>query len=399
MSRFGNQMARWGWILPLLVLFACDGGTRGSGIGTGFSTLTGSLADDSLSRALVAGGAAQEQAPIVVQVREAPGVEATVDPLTRGFTLTDVPPGDVTLDFSGDVSASLSLYGLPEAVALHLVNVRFENGVAKPAGFSITPDEGSPASVETTRRKGAAPLDVTFVAADVSVPAPAQVVWNFGDGTRSGRATTSYRYNQPGNYVVEAEITGGGQRQRAFQVIEVGEPGERTLAVTARAEPDRGLPPLSVQFTATAENNVGVVTFLWDFGDASVPGEGPSVRHLFTAEGLFLVQVTAFDEAGGESTDVVQVRVSDGTRPVPLTVRAEVDHAVGPAPHRVQLRATITGSGPVSIEWSFDDGTPPTSSPAPIHTYALPGRYFATVTVTDLTTRDTARDQAVIDVQ
>jgi PKD repeat protein len=399
MSRFGCEMARRAWILPLLLLFACDGGTRGSGIGAGFSTLTGSLAPEPEIQALWSGGAAAGTLSITVQVREAPEIQTQVDPLTRSFTLATVPPGDVTLDFGGDVDASMTLYGLPEAVSLHLVNVRFEAGVARPAGFGITPDEGSPASIETTRRKGAAPLDVTFVVSGAQVPAPAQVVWSFGDGTRSGRATTSHRYDRPGNYVVEAEISGGTQRQRAFQVIQVAAAGERALSVTANADPDRGLPPLSVRFTATAENHVGAVAFFWDFGDGSVPGEGASVRHLFTQEGLFLVQVTAFDEAGAESSDVVQVRVNDGTRPVPLTVRAEVDRAVGQAPHRVQLRATITGSGPVSIEWSFDDGTPPSSAPAPAHTYALPGRYFATVTVTDLATRETARDQVAIDVQ
>jgi len=395
-SRWVSPLS-WLWLLPLLLL-ACDGGTRGSGIGTGFSTLSGSLAVDSLSSALRTSGLV-ESPQVVVQVREAPGVQAIVDPLTHAFTLADVPPGDVTVDFIGETTSTLVLYGLPESVSLRLVNVRFEDGVAKAAGFAITPEEGNGATVETTQRKGAAPLDVTFSVADVAVPAPAQVLWSFGDGTRSGRGSTSHRYTSPGNYVVEAEVSGTGQRQRAFQVIQVSAPGERVLEVTAQADPDRGLPPLSVLFTADARNQVGSVTYLWDFGDASVPGEGASVRHLFTEEGLFLVVVTAFDDAGGEANDVVQIEVSDGTRPVPLTVKAEVDAAVGPAPHRVQLRATITGSGPVSIEWDFDDGTARSSLPSPAHTYTSPGRYFATVKVTALADGEVAVDQVAIEVQ
>ncbi|HUK35257.1 MAG TPA: PKD domain-containing protein [Vicinamibacterales bacterium] len=280
-----------------------------------------------------------------------------------------------------------------------MVNVLFDGNEAKPAGFAITPNEGNAASVDTTVRKGPAPLQVSFNVADLSLPLPVDVVWDFGDGTRSGRADTSHEYTEEGNYVVEASISSDGQQQRAFQVIQVGEHTERALEVTASADPDRGLPPLSVLFTAQAENNVGAVTYVWDFGDTSVTDQGDSVRHLYTDEGLFLVQVTASDEGGNVSTDVVQILVSDGTRPVPLTVKAEVDVALGPAPLRVQLRAIITGSDPVTISWDFDDGTPPSSSPAPVHTYTDPGTYFATVTVTDTTTGQSVHDQVAIQAQ
>jgi PKD repeat protein len=401
MSHRASRLARHWWVMPLLVLWSCDGGTRGSGISGGFSTLTGSLAVDGASAAFVAAarGEAAEASSVVVQVREVPGATTTVDPLTHGFTLSEVPAGDITVDFIGETTSTFVLRGLPEDVSLHLVNVRFENGVAKPAGFGITPDEGNSASVETSRRKGPAPLEVVFNLTDVSLPTSSPVVWDFGDGTRSGRASTAHSYVAPGNYVVQATVTSGNQEQRAFQVIQVGTESERALEVTAVADTDRGLPPLPVNFSATVENNVGVVTYLWDFGDGSVPGEGASVRHLYTEEGLFLVQVTAFDQAGNESSDVVQIQVRDGTRPVPLTVKADVDSAIGAAPHRVQLRATITGPGPVTIVWDFDDGTPLSSAPAPVHTYSTPGRYFATVTVTDQASGDFVRDQVTIEVQ
>lgn len=398
-SQRASLLAPW-WILPLLLLLSCDGGTRGSGIGGGFSTLTGSLAPSSSAAvAMFTARQATAETPVVVQVREAPGLETQVDPITRSFTLSDVPAGNVTLDFVSDTTSTLVLNGVPDNVSLHMVNVRFDNGVAKAAGFAITPDEGNGASVEASNRKGPAPLDVTFSVTNLTVPAPAQVVWDFGDGTRSGRPSTSHLYDQPGNYVVQATAASGGQEQRAFQVVQVVASGERSLEVTASADPDRGLPPLGVQFTAEAENNVGAVTYLWDFGDGSVPGEGASVRHYYTDQGLFLVQVTAFDEAGADSTDVVQIQVSDGTRPVPLTVKAEVDSAVGPAPHTVKLRATITSPGPVSILWDFDDGTPPTSAVSPSHTYPTPGRYFVTVTVTEQSSGALVRDQVAIEVQ
>src|SRR5205809_7106638 len=76
---------------------------------------------------------------VVVRVRNAPDVQTVVDPVTHSFTLTDVPAGDVTIDFLSDTTASLTLHGLPERVELQLVKVRFDAGVAKPAGFAVTP--------------------------------------------------------------------------------------------------------------------------------------------------------------------------------------------------------------------------------------------------------------------
>src|SRR5262245_12738706 len=106
---------RWS-ILPLLLLLSCDGGTRGSGISGGFSTLTGSLAPSASSSAALRALGVAEPTPITVRVREAPDIEATVDPLSLSFTLSDVPAGDITVDFVGDTTASIALNGLPEDV-------------------------------------------------------------------------------------------------------------------------------------------------------------------------------------------------------------------------------------------------------------------------------------------
>ena len=403
MLRPGRFCARWWWAIPLLALVACDGGTRGSGIGAGFATVSGSVAAPTTQTAglLTATAFAGDASPaVVVQVHDDPSIQAVVDPVTQTFTLSGVPAGDVTLDFVSTTTASITLYGVPEDVTLRLVNVRFDGDQAVPAGFAISPAEGDSADVLATPRKGAIDthgLEVSFSIANATVPAPEQVVWSFGDGTKSGRTTTSHAYTNPGYYVVEAEIHSGNNSQRAFSVIEALASGDRSLRVTADAEPDRGLPPLNVSFTATAENAVGHVTYTWDFDDDTAPGDGQVVRHTFTQEGIFLVQVVAVDDGGNESRDVVQVEVNNGTRPVPLGVKASVDHATGVAPLQVKLRATITGSGPVSIEWDFDDGSLRSSEPNPVHTYVDPGLYFPIVTVVELDTGDTAVNQVSVE--
>ncbi len=389
--------AKWASLL-FVFLAACDGGTRGSGItGAGLSTVSGSIA-------ATAGAAAQRipgsraTAAIVVQVREFPDIEAVVDPITRTFALTGVPPGDVTIDFVSTSTASIVLRGLPEEVELRMVDVEFDGSVARPAGFAIRPRQGETAQILVSRRKGFVPLDVTFGLVGPSLAAPGQVTWSFGDGTRSGRANTSHRYTEPGHYLVEAVTRDGGVLRRAFTVVQAFAPSERLFQVTATAEPDRGLPPLNVLFTAHPEFNVGAVVYQWTFDDDTAPASGQTVRHTFTREGLYLVQVVARDAAGNLERDVVQVEVHAGTRPVPLQVTARADNPLGPAPHTVQFRGVITGAAPVAIEWDFDDGTAPSSDPSPTHTYTVPGTYFATVTVTEISTGRIARDQVVIRV-
>ncbi len=402
MSQIGRCSARWWWVLVLAVLCACDGGTRGSGIGTGigFATVSGSLAATSTGAATLAlnAPAGDASAAVVVQVREAPDVQTVVDPVTHSFTLSQVPAGDITIDFISTQTASISLRGLPENVDLQMVNVILDGAVAKPAGFAIAPEEGGAANVQESRRKGATPVQVTFALTDVSIPSLQQVVWSFGDGTRSGRVSTSHEYAEPGNYVVEATLEGGGETQRAFTVIEAFPPTERSLQVTASADPERGRAPLNVLFHAATENEVGSVDYEWNFGDGSPNDFGPAPRHAFTLDGIYLVQVTAVDAEGNTERDVVQVEVSSGVNTVPLSVTASVDVPSGTAPLTVNLMPTIRGSGLVSIEWDFDDGTATSTQPSPEHTYVTPGIYFPTVTVTESSSGDKVSAQVMVEV-
>jgi len=321
-----------------------------------------------------------------------------VDPVTRTFALADVPPGDVTIDFVSRSTASIALRGLPSAVELRMVDVEFDGAVARPAGFAVLSRQGEAAEILVSRRKGVVPLDVTFGLADPALAATSQVTWSFGDGTKSGRASTSHRYTEPGHYLVQAVIRDAGSARRAFTVVQAFAPGDRVFQVTARAEPERGLPPLNVLFRAEPEFNVGPVVYQWTFDDDTAPATGAPVRHTFTREGLYLVQVVARDAAGNVERDVVQVEVHAGSRPVPLKVTARADNPLGPAPHTVQFRAVITGAAPVAVEWDFDDGTAPSAEPSPTHVYAIPGTYFATVTVREISSGRTSRDQVVIRV-
>ncbi|MCI4321353.1 MAG: PKD domain-containing protein [Thermoplasmata archaeon] len=67
--------------------------------------------------------------------------------------------------------------------------------------------------------------------------------------------------------------------------------------------------------------------------------------------------------------------------------------ATGPSPLVVQLNATVTAGTPTQFDWSFGDGSfwnsSGAASGAPLHRYATPGQFVATVSVLEASCRAT----------
>jgi len=79
--------------------------------------------------------------------------------------------------------------------------------------------------------------------------------------------------------------------------------------------------------------------------------------------------------------------VEDGSTPF---ARASADPAGGVAP--LEVRFSSDGSydpdgDAIRLEWSFGDGSPPTTAANPVHTYAIPDTHPASLRVTDATGR------------
>jgi PKD repeat protein len=68
----------------------------------------------------------------------------------------------------------------------------------------------------------------------------------------------------------------------------------------------------------------------------------------------------------------------------PLLAWAEGEPEEGKAPLRVEFNADIEGgTPPLTINWTFGDGSPPSSEANPVHTYTKPGSYRADLAVDD----------------
>jgi len=80
----------------------------------------------------------------------------------------------------------------------------------------------------------------------------------------------------------------------------------------ATVSPTSGRAPLRVTFSGSGSSgSVGdIVSYVWDFGDGSAPGEGSVVTHTYSAAGTYTATLTVADQGWSESSTSKQVVVT-----------------------------------------------------------------------------------------
>jgi alpha-tubulin suppressor-like RCC1 family protein len=209
-----------------------------------------------------------------------------------------------------------------------------------------------------------------------------------GDGTRNDRTSAVF---VPG--VTNAvKAAGGGS---AYAVVLVGDVAAPNQPPTARVTGTcTGLScPLS---GATSTDADGTITqYAWDFGDGAKP-TGVDPGHTYATAGTYDVTLTVTDDDGAPSTASVQVTVTD-PGPPPPNQDPVARITGGCADLSCPLSASTSTDADGSIAgyaWDFGDETTATGV-NPGHTYADPGTYTVTLTVTD---DDSAADTDTLEV-
>jgi len=135
----------------------------------------------------------------------------------------------------------------------------------------------------------------------------------------------------------------------------------------------------TVSFSSTSVDTDGdSMNYLWDFGTSF--DSRPNPTHAFSTLGMHRVTLTVTDEFGASSSASQDLVV--GARP--LVAHAAASPASGQAPLEVSFTCSVDqGTPPMSVEWSFGDGTGTQSGAAVSHTYASGGSFTATCSVTD----------------
>ncbi|KXK24404.1 MAG: WD-40 repeat-containing protein [Chloroflexi bacterium OLB15] len=201
--------------------------------------------------------------------------------------------------------------------------------------------------------------------------------WDFGDGQASSETNPIHTYAAGGTYTVTLTVTGAGGASSAQQQVTVTALPTATPTV---APPTANfsavvLDPLSNPMTVSFTNlsaGEGISSTAWDFGDGQGSSEA-NPAHTYAAGGTYTVTLTVTG-AGGQSSAQQQVSV---VQPV------SANFIFTPIPGNPQsIQFTDTSTGPITLwSWDFGDGQA-SNEQSPVHTYAAPGNYQVTLTVT-----------------
>jgi PKD repeat protein len=133
----------------------------------------------------------------------------------------------------------------------------------------------------------------------------------------------------------------------------------------------------------TVDPNTGdVISYLWNWGDLTATSTGATAAHTYAVPGTYTITLTTTDgwlKSASTTHQVVLVEPAGNVAPVATftttcTALACQTNSVG----------TSDANGDViRYSWNFGDATALSTAASPAHTYAAPGTYTITLTVTD----------------
>ena len=219
-------------------------------------------------------------------------------------------------------------------------------------------------------------------------------------GTALGVTPGGARYNQVINgHLYWYQQMWSNQGGECLQRLGFSE--ARPIA-TFQSKPSAG-GEMEMEFDATGSSAPGGVShYQWQFDAGSqfsveAPAESasPTITHTFSTGGTHMVALTVYGENGASGATARTIVVGD---PGP-TAAFEVAPAQPTPGNPVSFDASASSAGQGSIEgfrWIFGDGSSAGSGEEPSHTYAKPGDYMATVTVTDGAGQTASRSHRVL---
>ncbi|MBW6474610.1 MAG: PKD domain-containing protein [Anaerolineaceae bacterium] len=263
------------------------------------------------------------------------------------------------LDFSSVPARSRIVFSWPNVPETSGIAI-LQPGVETPvAAFSMTPSSGS------------APLTVMFN--DQSSNDPTKWNWIFGDGATSNERNPVHTFEQARSYTVQLTVTNALGSSTVSEILNIG----AQLSADFNFTPRNGTAPMIVDFTDRSSGNP--TSWLWNFGDGNISTE-QNPRYVYSVPNPsgYSVTLTVSGDQGSQtkiSADRVIVKEK-------LTADFSSDLTNGIVPFTVYFQDLSTGTGIVSWQWDFGDGTT-SNEPNPSHTFSTANVYDVKLTVTN----------------
>ena len=166
--------------------------------------------------------------------------------------------------------------------------------------------------------------------------------WDFKDGSSLSTATNpTHTFVEAGTYMVELTVEDGeGLSNTTSITIVVSTPGNASPVAVLSATPLNGNAPLEVSFTGSnSTDDVGVISYLWDFDDGSPASSEENPTHTFINSGEYDVSLTVADTEGLTDTKSITIAV---VKPG-LTGEIEARLIVNPANEVARVQLTDLG--------------------------------------------------------
>jgi PKD repeat protein len=198
-------------------------------------------------------------------------------------------------------------------------------------------------------------------------------MWDFGDGATSTEQNPTHTYGAAATYNVTLTVTDAAGSNSAAQTVSIAAPMQPPVANFSTTPAG----DLTIQaLDASTSSSGGITAWLWSFGDGATSTE-QNPTHTYAAANSYTIELTVTD-AGGTNTTSQTINVAAPAQP------AVANFSAAPAGDlAIQFTDTSTSStGITSWQWDFGDGNTSTDQ-NPLHTYAAPGDYNVTLTVTD----------------
>ncbi len=179
---------------------------------------------------------------------------------------------------------------------------------APAAGGAVTAlGEWSTLSV-TPATDGNAPFTVTATG-NVTIPDPVAYTWDWGDGETSTGQIATHTYKNT-TCATTCEDIPRLLTLTVQNLIVISESDIATTTITVRpdtaptagftATPTTGVAPLLVRVNSTSTDTTPgkIISYVWDWGDGTAPGNGVQTSHVYTNAGEYTITLAVADDGG-----------------------------------------------------------------------------------------------------
>ena len=224
---------------------------------------------------------------------------------------------------------------------------------------------------------GCVPLKILFTD---TLAKGKQYIWNYGDPndpkidvTNAPVNYSSHTYTKVGTYrlmLISVDSTTCNISDTAYTTVRVGDNQVKPNFIAVKNEPCTNF---SYTFTNTSTATIptfSATSFLWDFGDGTLPvraGSGPQ-QHAYASVGTYQVKLVVDDTIFCNAPDSI-------IKPVRLAINVKAQFTTpekGCKPYTAVFLNTSLGG--TNFIWDFGDGQTSTL-PDPTHNYTTAGTY------------------------